>query len=399
MFKIAFTLLLFVSLVFSNVYVANPITIGLLANIIMLLFCLREKIPFPNNKRIKTFNFFLLCFLLTSLLYGYIDMYFKGIINGYFCSFVWIWATVILSQKYSASIYLIVILLVVALINSIFVIAQYMGQPLAFFIPQILNVAGGDKIDSIIDKQGKTDLVLAMMGLMGTVKSGYYLGIGAVLSTYLASKVKPFISLPVWGCIMLGLFLLGERAALISAFLFSMFMFWRNFVSLSVTSKLIIVVLFLSLILFNMENIDLNFQSYIQGTRYESFALDERSDIYSKSFDYILSNPLGANLFDFFYKYDVYPHHLIYNSFIYGTIIGGCAILVLLVVYIKKAVGLVFRKLTDDNCLYVAFAAAFLTYCLISTTHNASIVSGDVLFWLLIIPVIDYYNKTKYIEF
>ena len=148
-----------------------------------------------------------------------------------------------------------------------------------------------------------------------------------------------------------------------------------------------------------MENIDLNFQSYIQGTRYESFALDERSDIYSKSFDYILSNPLGANLFDFFYKYDVYPHHLIYNSFIYGTIIGGCAILVLLVVYIKKAVGLVFRKLTDDNCLYVAFAAAFLTYCLISTTHNASIVSGDVLFWLLIIPVIDYYNKTKYIEF
>ena len=45
----------------------------------------------------------------------------------------------------------------------------------------------------------------------------------------------------------------------------------------------------------------INIESLIEGTRYVSFEMGGRSMIYQRSFDYFMSHPFTANLYDFYF--------------------------------------------------------------------------------------------------
>ena len=165
---------------------------------------------------------------------------------------------------------------------------------------------------------------------------------------------------------------------------------------LSTSGKFLILTAFFIGALYLVGQIDLT--EYTEGTRYESFDLDSRENLYKSSRDYLSDNILVANMLDFYEKYGKYPHNLFYNAFIYGSFLGGILMLYVIVLMLIRTVMVLRKKTNDSNCHIVIFACAFLAYTVCSLTHNASILSGDSLGWLLVVPIlIDEKDKRTYL--
>ncbi len=395
MFPVLYSILLVVSFCFGSVYVVEPLIVRYFAMLVLAAACLSERYLIPRNGYLWLYVIFILFYAFTSFTQGYAEDFLKLFVGYYLNCFLWIWATWILIVKYRATHVLIYSFLAICLMNALITIGQHFLNPIAFSIPRALDVMGVDKMDSMIEKSDDVVKEFALPGLMGPFQNGYYAAVGCVVSLYMFARNKKWLWLALWPLFLYALFCVGERAALVGGLAFSVLYLVKVVSSSRSSFVLAIFVCLLGGMFFYLPGNDLDMSSAIEGTRYESFDFDSRTGIYSKAVNYIILNPMTANMFDFNQQTNLYPHHLIYNAFICGTFVGGIIILGVLGVISLKVLRILMGPLTEQNKTLVMLAFAFFCYNMVSFTHNNSIVTGDVLFWLITTPMLVHFNYSR----
>ncbi len=399
-FKISYVVLLLATLLLGQVYIVGPITGRYVVVVLMFFICMAQKFSFPRNKYTSLYLVYIFIIFLTSIYHGYLEEFFKFFAGYFLPTLVFVWATYILVIKYKSPQLLLYTLLGFCLANAIVTILQYYMNPIGIGIAYALNVVSTDVGENILMKMEKGMTGFVMSGIVGAVPNGYFSAVGTVLALYGLYKRKyifSLLSLVSWVVLLSGLFYVQERAGMIAGLFGSVLLFYLLFFyRLSTAQKIITLFVFLSVAIIYSGSIDLS--NYIEGTRYESFDLDTRINLYEASRNYLSDNILVANMLDFYEKYKKYPHNLIYNAFIYGSFWGGIIMLYVIILMLKRTVSVLRMKTNDTNCHIVVYACAFLAYTLCSLTHNASILSGDSLGWLLVVPIlIDEKDKRAYL--
>lgn len=386
-FLVLYVLLLLATILLGAVYVVSIITVRYIAVAVMGIVCIREKFSFPKNVNILLYSVFVNIFALTSLGHGYFVDFFKLFLGFYFTTYIWIWATHILINKYDKIDVLIYTMIGMCVVNALVTIGQHFMNPISFLIPKYLNIQGIDLADNIIAKSDSTITQFCLYGIFGLVPNGYYSAVGTVMSLYLYSQKNKLIYIVLWIICLYGLFCVQERAGLVAGAFFSLYYFAKTInTSLSRIKKQLLIIGTIILVAWVSSNI--SFSNLIEGSRYESFDLDTRIDLYSTSVDYIMNNLFTANMFDFYYTTGMWPHNLLYNCFIYGTLFGAILMLIVQFRFCRIASICCLRSIDEYNRVDFLFSCATLCYMVVSLTHNASILSGDILFWIVALPLI-----------
>ena len=392
-FNIIYCTCLILTIVFGNINIGGPIAVNYLVTVFMFILCYAEGVKYPKEFYLRYYVFFISLFGFTSLIHSVLPDFMKAFVSYYLSCFAWIWATYILITKYNGIKWLIWTFSGMCFINTIVTIGQHYLEPVSFAIAQSLHLLDDTITNSIVEKSDETVTTFCLYGIFGAVPNGYYSAVASVMSLYFFKRYKRHLFLSFWLITIFGLYCVQERAALVAGLVFS-FLFLLKIIADTSSSgkKVMISAGFLIIIFYMYDHIDIN--SMVEGSRFESFEIGSRSKIFELSADYCIDHLFDANLFDFYYKTNLYPHNLFYNSIMYGTIIGAIIIFVLMLKILLVAIKISRKKMTNSNSDYVMFAFALFAYTINTLTHNASIITGDILYWILAVPLILHYRSS-----
>lgn len=363
-----------------------PITIRHLAAIVMLFACLKVKPIHLKNTGAIPYIFFICIFGLSCLFSGNYEEYFRLLIAYYGLCFVTIWSMDILVNKCNTITPIIRTFLVLGIINSFFLILQYLNIPGAFEVMKFFNVEDNYMKYQTLDLSTAD---VSYPGIFGAVHGGYNMMVSLICSLYFVYKKDNILSFSMWLFIIVGLFCTQQRAAFLCGIIASVYFFYkmhlinfRNFRGAILSIMIIIGCIFMYV---KVDDLSQLFES----SRFSSMTeMGVREYIYKTSYEYISDNLFLANVYEYESLYDVWPHNLIFNAFMYGGFFSALIIMYILIRHMKFAFKSVLHKLSINNVQCCVMGLAFIGYNIVSMTHNLSIVTGDTLYWLLICPII-----------
>lgn len=388
-YQILYSLYIIATIVFGGVYIIGPFTLRHIAVIVMIVYAIYHKYSLPIEKTMTVYILFVVFFGFSSISYGYGSEFLKAFIANYLVCYVSFWASKILifkEKSYRAFIYTFII---IGIISSILVILQYHNVYWAFIIPDILRTFTEEDMDQLSSIGGIIS-GQSLPGLFNRVDNGYYLSIATILSLYLYSKSKKIISLTVWGFLMISLYMVQQRAAMIAGLLLSIIFLSHILTKSHKRIIFSIIAIFVVIILFN--NID---YSLLEGSRYSLGAdTGTRQELWKISYDYIVNHPFDANAYEFNKLHpDIAAHNLFLNAFLSCGIIGGSIVLYVVAVLCWRCYKM-FKARNFIKPEYYLTSLAFLSFNFISLTHNNSVVNGNIVFWILATPLmLKVYNK------
>lgn len=363
-----------------------PITIRHIAAFFMFFSCLKVKPILLKSVGAIPYIFFICIFGLSCLFSGNYEEFFKLLIAYYGLCFITIWSIDILVNRCNTIAPIINSFLVLGLINSYFLILQYLNVPWAFEVMNFFNVEDSYMKYQTPDLSTKG---LSYPGIFGAVKGGYYTMVSLICSLYFVYKKDNILSFSMWLFIIVGLFCTQQRTAFFCGVVASGFFFYKmnliNFRSFRSTFLSIVIIVGCIFIYINSAGL---FQIF-ESSRFA--AMDElgvREYIYKTSYEYILDNLFFANVYGYNSLYGFWPHNLIFNAFMYGGFFSALIIMYIVMRHMKFAFKSVYHKLSFNSVQCCIMGLAFICYNVESMTHNLSIVTGDILYWLLICPII-----------
>lgn len=378
-YRIIYIFFLVSAVVFGSVYL-GPISLRQMFALIMLILCLKETKNFWMDKSFKFFLLFSFFCGLTSLLYGYESDFLKMFIAYYIVAWIALWSTFI-TCKNGNTMDCIHTLVCIGFFDAVITIMQSFGNPIALGVGMMFAPEEVEKMSASIF-QG--DLInSAIMGIFGAVYNGYFLMLSSILSLIYIMKYKHVVRFVPFFICFLASFLCQQRSPFFINVLFLVFFLFKYIRHLSFSHKMILLVLsvLVFIYLFPMF-VDYSNQN---DMRYSSVGIDGtgREDIYKHAIKYIESNLFLANIFDFRNRFGYSPHMLFYNMIIYGGLGGFVCVVVALSIHIKASIIAIFKPLCVENLISFFSAGALLAFTANSFTHNASIVSGDMVIWTL----------------
>lgn len=378
-FRIIYILFLVSSLVLGSIYIGS-VSCRQLFTIIMLVFCLMETKKIWIDKCFKYFLIFSFFFGMTSFDHGYFSEFAKLFVAYYLVALVGFWATVIICEKgYIMDCFHTIVAL--GVFDAFITALQSFGNPLAMAVGLIF---APEEVEKMAGSLMQGELVsMAIMGIFGAVYNGYYLLVTSVISLLYVFKYKTLIKFIPFGICFIGSFLCQQRSPFFINCLFLSFFILKYFKSLSLSYKIVLFAVIILVISFLLP-LFIKFSTQ-NDMRYSSIGLEGmgREEIYQFAETYILENLISANIFDFRKIYGYSPHMLIYNMLIYGGVLGFVFITISLILQLKKTILSVLKPLKKDNALLFFASGAFLVFTANSLTHNSSIVTGDLLIWVL----------------
>lgn len=371
----------------------SPITIRHLAAIIMFCACFIIKPICLKRTESIPYIFFICIFGFSCFAYGNYDEFFRLLIAYYGLCFLTIWSTDILINRYNTIAPIIKTFVVLGIINSFFLMLQYLNIPGAFEVMKILNVEDSYMKYQVLDLSTAD---VSYPGIFGAVHGGYNMMVSLIFSLYYVYKKDNLLSFSIWLFIMIGLFCTQQRAAFLCGALASGYFFYRmrliNFRSIGGTILSLMIVVGFIFMFVRLGDLSQLFESSRFSTMTE---MGVRENIYETSYQYISDNIFSANVYEYEAKYDVWPHNLIFNAFMYGGLFAALIIIYIVIRHTVLALKSVLPKLSLDTVLCCVMGLAFLCYNAVSMTHNLSIVTGDTLYWLLISPLIFISQRRK----
>jgi len=386
-----------------------------IAMVVMLIACMRQGVPFPMGRIMKTYFVFVFTFLVSATVTGYLD---KVLITYYIAACVGYWATKIMITKYKDGKLLLKTIIVLGVLDAIVTIGQTFGLHFADQLVSFFHVTLSEKyIDSLEAKGGEDAmLLLTRPGLFAnSVYNGYFLMTAGITSLILLTHTFRLRRLIPWVIIFLGCICVQERGPIIILTVLSAFAFFKT-LFIKRNAYIFLMIVFVLLVhfitgslssLLSVGNTDSggrrssyvtyddndesesdnwsNISRFTKESRFAEKGLDtsDRDVIYSQTIDYLMDYPLIGGLHRLRAKYGIYPHNLFLNAFIYGGIVGGVAILLIFFWQIKPLWKVLRRKIADTNPVCFFAGLAYLANTLNSLTHNRSIVTGDEVIWML----------------
>lgn len=383
---ILYILFFIAQLLYGSWHVLGPLTPRHIMTIVMFYVCIREQ-AFVRDKYMNCFLFFVVLFVLLGLGGGYVSQTWTKFIAYYFVSVVAYFSTLLFMKKFQGGYYLIVTLLVLGVLNSVVTIGNMFMMPWATRITDFLHVTNSMDVLEYVEDRVNTDSMdgFAVPGIISDIGNGYFMAYMSVLSLYSKDKKIHLFQISIFVLFLVALFFIQERTALVVGLVLSFYALFRILTNQDKKNNkqyYIIVVMIAGLIYMIPYAYD-----YITNgsSRYatEGFVYsDGRSRHNDMSLEFLVSNPWGG-FFDFYKQYHIYPHSLFYNALIYGGIVGGCSIFLLLWKQLSLIFSTIIKKIRDQNYDFFFFSLMFVAYNLCSLTHNQSVVTGDPTFWVL----------------
>lgn len=370
-----------------------PITIRHLAAIIMFFVCLKVKPMRLSGTEAIPYIIFICIFGLSCFAYGTYYEYFRLLIAYYLLCFITIWATDILINRYNTITPIIKTFVVLGIVDAFSLILQYLNIPGSFEVMRLFNVEDNYMKYQTLDLSTAD---VSYPGIFGAVHGGYNMMVSLICSLYYLYKKDNILSFSIWLFIMFGLFCTQQRAAFLCGIMASGFFFYKmrliNFRSFR--GAVLSVMIFIGCMFVFLRFRDLS--QIFESSRFSTMTeIGVREYIYKTSYLYISDNLLFANVYEYQAMYDVWPHNLIFNAFMYGGLFSALAIMYILIRHITFALKSVLAKLSFSSVQCCVMGLAFISYNVISMTHNLSIVTGDILYWLLICPILFTIRKKR----
>lgn len=378
-FKICYILFLISSIVLGSQYIGF-ISFRQLFALVMFCLCIREPKNLLNENSNKFFLAFVLLFGFTSVLHGYAEDYLKTVLAYYFVAFVGLWSTMLAFKK-SYGMVFVHTLVTIGLFDAIITILQSFANPIALSVGFMF---ASEEIEFITDRFNEGEFVsMALMGIFGAVYNGYFLLVSAILSTVYILHYKHCIKFVPFILCIIGSFMCQQRAPFIILIVFIGFFLIKYSRHLKPIHKFMFFIIAIVAIIY-IYPMFVEF-SEKNNMRYSSTGLDGtgREHIYKLASEYILNNFFTGNIYDFKNIYGHLPHMLFYSMIIYGGIFGFISVTVALFIQIRKSLSAILRPLNAENIMSLSVSCALIAFTANSFTHNYSIVSGDILYWIL----------------
>jgi hypothetical protein len=314
------------------------------------------------------------------------------------------------------------------LANAVVTIGQTLGLPLADKIISFFQLSLPEKYVIQMEEDGSDGLALMQTrpGLFNSaVYNGYFLMVSGIASLLFVVKNFRLLRVVPWLVIVLGCICVQERSPIFILTAFSAIVFYKTFVlkrfaivvllSLFVLSIHFVTNTVSSILPQRIETISVytpsgmtdedddpssdmmtNNSSPIRNNRLADLGFDDtgRSRIYEKVTDYLMDHPFMGGYHRLKRIYGYAPHNLFLNAFVYGGIVGGFAILLILIWQVPPLWRVLRKKInkTDPVCFFAGLT--YVAFTLNSLLHNKSIVTGDEMVWML--WALFYYEFRKY---
>lgn len=375
-FLIVYCFFVVSTILYGGVVVVGPLTMRHLFTILMLKVCYDYDGKVYWDQYLKLYVIFFVGLFFSCLISGTIVFFMQQLIAYGLVAYVALWATQICIREGHIDM-LMYMFFLVGLLTGIATFFQYFNMSyLAETMRSLLKIP--EIRDDFEYAAGKVDDIMvgfSMPGLCSSaIANSVLLLIGQVLSFALLhkdeSKVAKFFFVFFFSFFTLSLFLCQQRMALLAGLLISGCLFFQME---GKWIKLLFAGLFLVGGQYVMQNFDLGrFNNILDGTG--------RDSIYQGCNDFLSDNLLFGGYEKWKRMYGFAPHNLFYNAFIYGGLIGGCSIL--LMIYRQMTAIFNFLKM-NKNFAMLVWGGLYLALTLESLTHNVSIIKGTVEYWFV----------------
>ena len=232
-------------------------------------------------------------------------------------------------------------------------------------------------------------------GLLGIVSSGYFLSAACVLSLYNSEGKKRIYNWLLFGFLFFALFLVQERAGVLAAIFGTALFLLLNVAQRKSTFFSVVTIALASIVfLYFYGSRILN----VEEMRYSTVGFDyDRIQLASNGWKYLLNNPMGG-IEAFHAAGNRDPHLVFVLVFLYGGLLGGVVAIGILVSQIVTIIRILkesYLKKNHSNVLIV-FSIVYLCYTINSFVHNASLFTGDIMFFVLWAVVVALCEKEDY---
>ena len=354
-------------------------------SILMLFVCISTFNRLYSDNFFKLYILFIVCYLLSALVTGYIAEGFRRLLGYYFVCYSAYYSTYVLIKKYNSIQVLLYTFLIIGALNTLVTIGQAFGMSYADRIMDLLYI---DKMawfaelqESELDVWGNYS-----PGIFTVVSNGYNMMTFTILSLSLQRSTIGLYRILGYFYTLLALyatFLTQERSAFLIAFFIVGIGIYKMMIG---RSKKYRSVLFCFFVIFIAWLIPYLYDVILLGDNRFSQKIDSqdsRISIYNNAMNYIFDNPIFGGIDHYFMLKLKAPHNLILNAYIYGGLLGFIALVTLIYKQCKYCIIEALKRVTYDNIIYIVFGLAYLAYTANGMLHNSSLATGDAMVWLL----------------
>lgn len=383
LFNVVYIFFVIATIFYGNLAVVGGfLTLRHIATLLMLALCIKEEKKLASDKYMNYYLLFIACFLVSSMVTGYLSDAIRFVLAFYFVCYVAYWSTKIMVQKTGNSNLLIYPLLVFGAIDAIVSINQVVGFT---NIDRYIELMKLSVNQNYLDRLSVSDdfMGISVPGIMdNAVFNGEFLMIVTILSLYLQRKKTALIGGLLTIGLLAGSFYTQQRSPFFLALAGCLFICYKVlYTRLSSMKKIFITLpLVIALLYFIGE-----FMDFVNtgSTRFVDTSMTGREHIYDMAKDFIWNNLVFGGYYLFLDTTSRAPHNFFFNSFIYGGIVGGLSLIALITFQVIKIFRIFFSKQLSLNTDTIIMGSAYIAIVANSMVHNAGIVVGSVLAWLV----------------
>ncbi len=361
-----------------------------IAMLMYLLFSARRSKVYKKNIYINVFIISIVFLFLAQIMNGDMESFgVKWLFANHFVCVIAFVATcfVIRNDTQNRMTIIISTMMVLLIADSIVTIMQYGNNPIGWAINLLLMQGRNEEVMAFQESHQMLESLAGVAKAPGifdsAVENGLFIGSCGVLPFYFflrESKLMKVLATMVMVLSLVACFFCQERAAMLVLLASVLFLFFKIFDKRMKWISLA-VILFIAVIV--VANINLSSIDYGRFEDVGLFSNESRKDIWSSFLSFISDNLLWGGV-DRFKSITggISPHNYFFNAFVFGGFWGGITLIALYIMLVFKCYKLIVSK-TSSNTTRV-IAVSFMSILVQSLVHNASIISGDVLTFILL---------------
>lgn len=373
----------------------GPTTIRVYASCLLILYLISKKSYkhiHVDNKPIIIYLIFLLITLLAklfSMTFGGTGVdetqaFFKRLLSLYLVGIVGYYGIAYIATTKTKLLQIFIILLIIGCVNAVVSYLQYIGNPVGMGIALMFSSGEGEYMQAyIMLTETAQEAKFVVPGIFGHgAINGYMnsaLGVLPIYFIYQRNFKFRLLGIISFLILVIGSYVTQERSGFGLLLLFSLYLIYKL---TNGKIKYIIIFSIPFLLLLFSHNINDFLYSNDFG-RYSNLGeFDDRNKLISDALGFIKNNWLfgGEELYNSLGY--VTPHNFFLHALIFSGIFGLLAISLLFFKMLKDSYT-VLKQSTNKKSISIYVASALSIYLLNGLFHSGSLITGDVLIWIL----------------
>lgn len=280
----------------------------------------------------------------------------------------------------------IIFLGLLLLINSFVTLLQFFGHPFGK-LASVLFVNSSEVQQNVLDKVNEGTYAYSMLGTVGLMGNSFTnanwlasLSLIMVGFSYLVGRLNKIcimgvILISTWACLATQ-----GRVPFIMLILLLVVLYIK---SPSAKGHKLIAICSIVILIMLFEIVPYIMDSDLLGriVQKEAYESDSRKDIiWVNSLNFIYSHLFFGGPVSFVKLYDLAPHNYFLNAFVTSGILGGLLAAYIFFFVSKNAISVFSQK---HSFIVYSLSASLIVGLVNSLFHNASIISGDTLFFII----------------